>query len=613
MEPIDVPLSQRLRNGQEFHGLNTSNPPCPPPDRALPLIPQIDEPIQGYQLPANDSNIQDWAENDSSALDELSAFHFKLPWCGGSEYQALSILLNNSGRLPQTNFSYPTPSLSPPEATGVKRTVPGDGEDEQSQRPLKSARVAPADDPELANLASDEYYDSLVVAPAHLDNGLIDGRYHCSCGKSYTRRFRLNDHLDLSNGAAKIVCSLCPATFKRDDTRLRHERTAHLGEKWPCPICFRTFRADYIHQHLRSKGNGCREALSAALRVQGTQESKPLSGPVYFQYWAARPSEDLPVAETQPHVQSSEHVVHSIDLDTLAEKFLRDHPPKVPPASVYRRSREPCNICGEEFGPDEDDLIKHIERHSTELATRPFRCEDCHIDFAFARDLERHRNLAELGHCGFNFCHDKKCWGHHPGDIWDMPRRLEAWETCQIRAHRLAILQLLLERLEYRRAARFSLNDCFSELSCLKTMDRFSKISVDSFSSVPAWLKMDGDGEVEELARRLGLLHITGTKRFSMVAPSRPRPESMVLDIASDGGPGIQQQRPSLKIHNAQADINLPGRFTYSQMVGKLRKPSESPGPSQNRFRQAANNAAKFLKASNSHGREIRHLGSTTR
>lgn len=609
MEPVDKPLFRRLRNGQRFHDLS-SDPPYAPPTHALPSDPQIDIPIQGYQLPANDSNIQNLTEKDASGLVGVPPAQVELQW---GSYTALSTLLNGFGNLAKIDDFGPTPSLSPPEPSGVKRNVPEDGVDEQPERPLKTARVAPSADPELVNLTSDEYYDGLVLAPAHLDNGIINGRYHCSYGKSYTRRFRLNDHLELSNGAARYVCSLCPATFKRDDSRLRHEHTAHLGEKWPCPICFRTFRAGYIHQHLRSKGNGCREALAAALRVQGTPESKPLTRPVYYQYWTALPCAEYPHAEPQAPSGPSEHAVQSIDVDALAERFLQDHRPKLPPASVYRSSREPCNICNEEFGPDEDDLIRHIQQHSIELATRPFCCEDCNIDFAFAKDLTRHRKMATAGHCGFHFDHDEACWGHHPGDFWGMTKRLEAWETCQIRAHRLVILQLLLERLEYRRAARFSLNDCFSELSCLKTMDRFSKISIDSFSSVPAWVKMSDDGEVEELDRRLGLLNVSGKNRASTNIPSRPRPESMVLEMASDGQSGAEEQQLRLNLHNAQGDVSLPGRSTYSQMVGRLRKPSESPGPSQNRFRQAANNAAKFLKASNSHGREIRHLGSTTR
>lgn len=478
------------------------------------------------------------------------------------------------------------------------------------------ARVAPSADPEVVNLTSDEYYEGLELGPAHLDNGKIEGMYHCSCGISYTRKSSLNRHLEIANGSARYICSICPETFKRNDTRLRHERNAHLGEKWPCPWCFRTFRADYINQHLRSKGNGCHEALLEALHVQCKPEVQPLTDADYQQHWNAGLTGGQPGPHLRPAPPTSDLDKQTIGLDGPAAKFLQEHPPKALPAAIPRRSRAPCNICGESFGPDEDDLIKHVHLHSMELATNSFRCEECCIDFAFKKDLDRHRVLAASGHCGLNFYHSRACHGHHDVGTVDsrqMKWRLEAWETSQIRAHRLAIIQLLLERSAYRRAARFSMNDCVSQLSYPRPPDRFSKISVKSFKSVPAWVKTGEDDGLEEFARQFGLLDTAGTNRPSMNVPSRPRPDSMVLDMHSDMPLKLHRLPVPPSTYNAQADTNLPRHSTYARVASKLRKSTESTGSLQRRFFQAANNVAKLVTTSDGHGREWRHIGSTVR
>lgn len=75
--------------------------------------------------------------------------------------------------------------------------------------------------------------------------------YKCpQCSDSFTRQFRLNEHLDLHNGIRLFVCSKCPRSFTRNHDRMNHERS-HTKEK-PF-ICSR---------HANDGQLGCHKAFS---------------------------------------------------------------------------------------------------------------------------------------------------------------------------------------------------------------------------------------------------------------------------------------------------------------------------------------------------------------
>ena len=220
-----------------------------------------------------------------------------------------------------------------------------------------------------------------------------------------------------------------------------------------------------------------------------------------------------------------------------------------------RATRESCDLCFLPLGPGEKELIERIGKHSLDFSSKPYRCDDCQIGFAFFSDLQLHYTVAAKGQCGFRFVHymdtskDEStcCTGHHPPSInklvYDdhkqMQETLWAWENCQLRAHRTTIARLLAERLHYTQESRHSIaND---ELSRIVILSRLNIASIDSFRSAPACVKyrdrMDLDDLDAEFNNLAMLQNETSdqTSQDETLYRARARPESTVLGTGASG------------------------------------------------------------------------------
>lgn len=416
------------------------------------------------------------------------------------------------------------------------------------QPPAKAIQSSPNQD-ELVTQVEEE--KDVAYGDLHVEVTAIVGRHSCSCGKSYTRPFRLRQHIEVQSGKAEHPCLVCGFIFGRLDSLRRHEEVEHKGKKIACPGCNKYFRPDYLPNHLRGSQNAQCRVIAHAIYMQSTGDMDIDIQPPADNFWVPMIAETLKQrmlpgnagqggSPTEKELPSPEALVKTLLNGTTS-----------PTRPIQRKTREPCDLCGLPLGPGEQELIEHIGKHSLDFSNKAHRCEECDINFAYYSDLQMHLEAASKGHCGFAFCHGREtsksksslCTGHHPQPVYAMffddHKRMEetlwAWENRQLRAHRATIARLLAERIEYTQSARHSIaND---EVSCIALLTRLSIGSITSFHSVPAWMeyqdKIDGD-DLENEFISMALLPDQAdepTEKDQNQPKPRARPESTVLGL----------------------------------------------------------------------------------
>lgn len=481
--------------------------------------------------------------------------------------------------------------MKPPTRTLGKRPV-SETLDSVVQPASKSLRPAP-------NYEQNDPDEVVYGEPPHMSLGIVFGRHRCSCGKDYGRAFRLRQHIEVLNGVARYPCLVCGMMFTRQDSLNRHEDSTHKGKKIACPGCNKDFRPDYLPKHLASSKNDTCRVIAHAIYIQANNDMDIDTRLPAENYWLPDLVDTLKQRSSH-HNHDQGRSAGSQEAPTpeaLAKILLHERPSQNRP--LQRSTREPCDLCGMPLGPGEKELIDHISKHSLDFSAKPFRCDECDINFAYQSDLDMHLDAAtRKGQCGFKFLHKKykPCTGHHPqpyvvsfdNDHKRMQEILWAWENCQLRAHRATIARLLAERIQYTQAARHSIaND---ELTCIAILTRLSIGSIHSFHSVPAWMEYPNKLEIDDLDAEFNSLslpsgEVEDIKEEAPVIRGRARPESTVLgrgdfDFTMRWENG--QLRPVLrKANHTQAssariegESNAPGQGnTYVDQVKAMRAP----------------------------------------
>ena len=151
----------------------------------------------------------------------------------------------------------------------TKRAAP-DSYEEVQQPPLKSMRVAA----EWLALKKAREQEEVVYGEPHLDMGVFEGKHCCSCGKRYTRQFRLRQHIEVHSGNAKYPCLMCNMIFGREHSLRRHDNTQYNGKKIACPGCEKLFRPDYLPRHLAGSQNAKCRVIAEATPLQANDETE---------------------------------------------------------------------------------------------------------------------------------------------------------------------------------------------------------------------------------------------------------------------------------------------------------------------------------------------------
>lgn len=77
--------------------------------------------------------------------------------------------------------------------------------------------------------------------------------HSCSvCGRSYTRPYRLKEHLKIHAADEPLHCSVCTKAFASTSSLRAHEKIHMASKPHPCSICPKSFlRPCLLRKHMR--------------------------------------------------------------------------------------------------------------------------------------------------------------------------------------------------------------------------------------------------------------------------------------------------------------------------------------------------------------------------
>ncbi|XP_037529077.1 zinc finger protein 271 [Rhipicephalus sanguineus] len=179
----------------------------------------------------------------------------------------------------------------------------------------------------------------------------------CSyCGRVFSRKRDLDDHIRVHTEERPYACHLCPMTFRQKKNVVRHLKT-HTGERpFKCRFCEKAFAS--MSDQNRHEVFCHRKSLHCHVNAQAHQNVA------------------IPV-KLEPSFQE----------DWNEEVHLLQHSGRSD-AETSRGSQNPrkCNYCGKVF-QEKYDLDKHLHVHTGE---RPFVCHLCPMTFTHKQSVARH-------------------------------------------------------------------------------------------------------------------------------------------------------------------------------------------------------------------------------
>ncbi|XP_077441249.1 uncharacterized protein LOC144063129 [Vanacampus margaritifer] len=228
----------------------------------------------------------------------------------------------------------------------------------------------------------------------HGDNKLFD----CpECGKTFTNKSVLKNHMVTHTGEKPFVCTVCNKRFSLKHHMKRHMSVHAEGKAFfPCSVCDRRFRDEAaMKEHVRTHTGG-----------------KPLASSGSSQH-IAEADEYAPLSDMDDVMSQSSDTDHSDD----AKELLRGKKKKSEDDMTYHAETKLyiCSGCGKTF-TNKSVLRNHMVTHTGE---KPFACSVCDKRFSFKQNMRRHMAIhtGEKPH-SCSFC-DKRFY-----DKFEMKRHM---------------------------------------------------------------------------------------------------------------------------------------------------------------------------------------------
>ncbi|KAM4821444.1 zinc finger protein 445 [Thomomys bottae] len=175
------------------------------------------------------------------------------------------------------------------------------------------------------------------------------------CGKTFTRKRSLVDHMGIHSGEKRYKCNMCSKSYDRKYRLVNHQRIHATERPYTSPWCgkdFRDLQAFSLHQKPHTRVAQSKSTLPA---VADPREFKPL--------------------EEKP-LESHEGEGPSTQDSTI---------PRLQNGSTGKKGHK-CNLCGKIFWKS-SLLLSHRRFHTRE---RPFTCAMCSKTFRWPSNLARH-------------------------------------------------------------------------------------------------------------------------------------------------------------------------------------------------------------------------------
>ena len=178
-----------------------------------------------------------------------------------------------------------------------------------------------------------------------------------SCGKKFRDGFGLVNHKKLGGGCSH-QCSRCLKTFTRKNDLEKHRKICESVEQpgGTCSICCKSFELQYDLELHRSK----------IIRLDGS-----------YQYVC-------------PHCEQV-----FCDFSARSDHIQAEH--EIGDGVMKIKELYPCVKCGIELN-SKKDFLHHLETHigrksRTKYAPEVLKCDHCHSEFTFKKNLDRHMQL----------------------------------------------------------------------------------------------------------------------------------------------------------------------------------------------------------------------------
>jgi len=165
------------------------------------------------------------------------------------------------------------------------------------------------------------------------------------CGRAYTRKATLNQHMNTHSGLARFACSRCSLKFQTSSQKQKHTESVHSKAVYSCPTCDKSFANQYnLDVHARVHNDGISSARRPSIECD----------------------------------QCGQTFAQRTDL----KKHMRIHSDEKPFS---------CAECSAAF-KFKNSLRRHERTHTKE---KNHKCDQCDMTFVQKCDLTRHRDTHE--------------------------------------------------------------------------------------------------------------------------------------------------------------------------------------------------------------------------